>query len=135
MIDYDGINYACDQMNDKYEKMLLEVVKEAMTFGEITKCDINYEWEICDSCRGDGHHSKHLGVITYDEWNEWSDEDQDFYMGGGYDKTCDRCDGSGKVKEIDMENLPDDVKEFIEEYYREVQENIAIRRSEMYMGC
>lgn len=135
MIDYDGIDYACSQMHDRYDKMLVQTLFEAMDDGEITKCRIVYEWEICDSCRGNGHHSRHLGVISYEQWNEWSNEDQDFYMRGGYDKNCDRCDGSGKIKEIDMESLPEDVQKFIEEYYKEASESIAIRRSEMYMGC
>ena len=135
MIDYDGIDYACNQMHDKYEKMLVQTLIDAMNDGEITRCPITYEWEICESCRGNGSHSKHLGVISSESWNEWSDEDQYFYMSGGYDKTCDLCDGSGKVKELDIENLPDDVQKFIEQYYQDAANDIAIRRSEMYMGA
>lgn len=135
MIDYDGIDYACNQMHDKYEKMLIQTLLDAMDDGEITRCRIAYEWEICESCRGDGYHSKHLGVISHEQWNEWSDQDQDFYMSGGYDKKCDRCDGSGKIKVLDTESLPEDVQEYIDSYYKDVAEDIAIRRSEMYMGC
>lgn len=135
MIDYDGIGYACEQMHDKYEKMLMEALLDAMADGEITKCKIIYEWEICDSCRGNGSSSRHLGVISIESWNEWNDEDQDFYLGGGYDKICDRCDGSGKIRNLDNERLPEDVQAFIEEYYKDASDSIAIRRSEMYMGA
>lgn len=135
MIDYDGISYACEKMQDYYDKMLVRNILEAMNDGEITKCKIPYDWVICESCRGNGSHSKHLGVISSENWNEWSDEDQNFYMSGGYDKTCDLCDGSGKIKELDVESLPEDVQEFIEQYYKDVNEDIAIRRSEMYMGA
>lgn len=135
MIDYDGISYACERMQDFYDKMLVKTMIEAMDDGEITKCKITYEWVICDSCRGNGSHSKHLGVISSESWNEWSDEDQYFYMSGGYDKTCHLCDGSGKIKELNVESLPDDVQKFIEQYYQDAANDIAIRRSEMYMGA
>ena len=53
-------------------------------------------WMICPTCRGDGSHSQHLGEVRRDDW---SDEEFDDYMAGGYDRTCESCDGSGKVRE------------------------------------
>lgn len=55
------------------------------------------KWEICRNCEGDGKHSRHLGVITGSDRDDWSDEEFDDYMGGGYDTQCSVCAGSGKV--------------------------------------
>jgi DnaJ-class molecular chaperone len=51
---------------------------------------------ICPTCQGDGSHAQHLGEIRRDDW---SDEEFDDYMAGGYDQTCETCQGSGKVRE------------------------------------
>ncbi len=56
------------------------------------------KWEICSNCEGNGKHSRHLGLITSSEREQdWSDEEFDDYMNGGYDVTCSVCRGTGKV--------------------------------------
>ena len=62
-------------------------------------------WEICDCCNGDGKTSRHLGCFTS---SEWADQDEDFrhdYMAGHYDRRCDECGGSGKVRVVDEDRL------------------------------
>jgi hypothetical protein len=134
-IDYDGINSWASQEWDKAEKRMISAVIEAMNDGEIQKCSLNYEWVICDSCRGNGSHSKHLGVISHEDLIEWDEEDFYNYRSGVYDQICDRCNGSGKVKELNMDVLPQEVVDYIESYYKMISEDIAIRRSEMMMGA
>lgn len=59
-------------------------------------------WTICENCRGDGKHSKHLGSWTS---SEWAEEDRDFqedYLAGHYDRICEECKGSGKLWEVDV---------------------------------
>lgn len=51
-------------------------------------------WEICCNCGGEGAHSKALGVINTEEW---SSDELDDYMAGGYDQICEVCKGTGKV--------------------------------------
>ena len=68
-------------------------------------------WEICNHCSGDGSHSRHIGAITYeDRQRDWSDDEFDFYMRGGYDKQCEECKGSGKVLVPDFDRWPDNVR-------------------------
>lgn len=59
-------------------------------------------WGICGQCRGEGHHCGHLGAITQDEFSQWHSDEVDMYFSGGYDKTCETCDGAGKVLEVDV---------------------------------
>jgi DnaJ-class molecular chaperone len=53
-------------------------------------------WQICPHCEGDGHHAKSLGVINMEDADEEFRED---YFAGRYDRTCEICNGSGKVRE------------------------------------
>jgi hypothetical protein len=52
-------------------------------------------WIICEGCNGEGTRDT-LGVINPHEWDE--DELQG-YFAGQYDKVCDVCEGSGKVRD------------------------------------
>ena len=57
-------------------------------------------WIICPTCSGDGKHSRALGSFTMEEFNEAFDPDeQEAYMAGAYDQTCDTCSEAGKVRE------------------------------------
>ena len=55
------------------------------------------KWEICCNCEGHGKHSKHLGVITSEDLQDWSSEEFDDYLNGAYDVPCSVCKGTGKV--------------------------------------
>jgi len=130
-IDYDGINSIIDEAVNRYELRLPSVIAEAMNDGEITKAQIPFEWEICNVCHGDGGHSNRLGVINVDDWD---DEELDGYFAGRYDVTCERCNGSGKIRVIAVDSLPEDVQQFIGDYRDGYSENLAERRSEMMWG-
>ena len=57
-------------------------------------------WSICDTCRGNGKHSRHLGAITEsDREQHWSEDEFEGYMRGEYDMQCEVCKGTGKVLE------------------------------------
>lgn len=59
-------------------------------------------WIICPTCSGDGSHSRDLGSFTVDEFNEaFDDEEQEMYFSGAYDRCCETCGGSGKIREDD----------------------------------
>jgi len=56
-------------------------------------------WEICSHCDGEGHNARHLGAYTREEFDESFDYDeQEAYFRGDYDRTCEHCRGSGKVR-------------------------------------
>lgn len=62
------------------------------------------KWEICPTCRGKGTSSAYLGAFTGDDMREDPEFFED-YMNGNYDRSCDECDGTGKIEVIDTEKL------------------------------
>ena len=74
------------------------------------------KWEICCNCDGNGKHSKHLGVITSSDRDDWDDEEFDDYMNGAYDTPCSVCRGTGKV--LAGKNRTEQYYATDEEYYR-----------------
>lgn len=60
-------------------------------------------WRICPTCSGEGKHSRALGVVNPDDFSpdEWED-----YLSGGYDQPCSTCEGTGKVREGEWEERP-----------------------------
>lgn len=60
-------------------------------------------WMICPHCHGDGQHSQHLGEVNTEDWD---DEEFERYMEGAYDRNCEVCGGSGKVREDEFDDRP-----------------------------
>jgi hypothetical protein len=58
------------------------------------------EWRICGQCHGEGTSSLYLGAYTASEFYEMDEDWRDDYMDGRFDRTCESCEGSGKVQEI-----------------------------------
>lgn len=54
------------------------------------------KWMICATCDGEGKHSRALGVVNQDDF---SPDEWDGYMAGGYDSPCAPCGGEGKVRD------------------------------------
>lgn len=87
-------------------------------------------WAICGTCAGNGASSAYLGAFT----REQMDEDPDFaedYMQGVYDRPCDDCEGTGKVRVIDQDRLASldpEQREELRGYYEAMQEDDADRR-------
>lgn len=93
-------------------------------------------WAICPECDGHGKSSAYLGAITADDRErDWSEEEFDEYLRGGYDRRCDACEGSGKVKEVDWRRLSNAEREV---WRAKCEEEAAYRaecRLERMMGC
>jgi hypothetical protein len=68
-----------------------------------------FAWEICDRCRGEGTcliDGLEGVAFTASEFDEAFDpEEQESYFGGGYDRACPDCAGTGKVLALDVEKL------------------------------
>ena len=91
------------------QRMVLVIIKEEALCDECDKespdcsdCDptkrfeVPARFEVCSTCKGKGSHvnpSIDSHGITGDEWDEWGYEEQDAYMNGAYDVTCNECNG------------------------------------------
>ena len=61
-------------------------------------------WTICPDCSGAGHHALHGIAISADEWNhDWDEDEQEAYLRGDYDTTCETCGGRSTVKKFDLD--------------------------------
>lgn len=70
-------------------------------------------WLICPTCHGDGHHCQHLGAITEeDRERDWDADSWEDYMNGLYDKTCETCGGSGKVRTDTLNRILEEAAEY-----------------------
>jgi DnaJ-class molecular chaperone len=63
-----------------------------------------FKWAICPSCGGHGKSSAYLGAFTGEQMRDDPEFAED-YMAGHYDRTCEECGGSGKVKEINERRI------------------------------
>jgi len=82
------------------------------------------KWAICSSCRGDGTSTRYLGDVT-----QMIAEDPDFgedYWRGVYDRACDDCDGTGKVRVLADESVAAEWDEWL----AEEAADRAVRRAE-----
>lgn len=75
--------------------------KPTITLEDGTEQELPFAWAICSSCDGHGKSSRYLGAFTSEQMHELGDDFREDYMRGGYDRRCDRCNGSGKVASID----------------------------------
>ena len=80
--------------------------------GDGDTVEVPGRWAICECCRGTGKSSRHVeqagGGITASEMAEEEYDNPGFredYFRGKLDRCCDECSGSGKVKEVDHEQL------------------------------
>jgi hypothetical protein len=89
--------------------------------------ELPFKWVICGRCNGHGHYNDH--VYTGDEFEEAfpTDEDKDDYVNGRYDRTCESCDGSGKVKAVRTDLLTAEQLEA----YEDAVEDEAVDRAAM----
>jgi hypothetical protein len=106
-------------------------------------CDETYKvpgkYILCPRCRGtgrqcnpniDGH------GITAEEWNgpDWSDEDKEFYLSGGYDIDCTTCSGRTTILEVDEEACDKATLDKYFEYLKQKTEDKEEYRSELEYG-
>lgn len=103
--------------------------------GGVVEVTLPTKWEICVECRGNGMSSSYLGAFTSSEWAEEDEEFKEDYMAGKYDKSCEYCDGSGKVRVVDWERLDEKTTAaYIAQLEEEAQDR-ATERAERAMGA
>jgi DnaJ-class molecular chaperone len=92
-------------------------------------------WEICGACEGHGRSSAYLGAFTCDDMDEAGPEFMEDYMAGHYDRSCEHCNGAGKISVIDRDRAPAAILAKIDEAAREEAEYQAMVRAERRMGA
>ncbi len=94
-----------------------------------------FKWEICGCCNGHGTSSAYLGAYTESEMDEAGPDFHDDYMAGVYDRTCDECEGEGKVKVIDRARCGKALLRKYDQQARIDREIDAEQRAEIAAGC
>ena len=106
--------------------------------GDDTEVHLPTRWAICPDCQGEGARACGGQAFTASEWNEACHDDPDFaeeYMNGTYDRTCEDCGGSGKIKMVDEDLLSQEQRDAWEKQCQEDYDMAAERAAEMRMGC
>ena len=67
--------------------------------------ELPWKWAVCSACEGHGKSSAYLGAYTAEDMAEAGPEFVEDYINGFYDRACERCDGSGKVKVPDYAKM------------------------------
>ncbi len=91
-----------------------------------------FKWEICSQCRGHGTSTRYLGAFTADQMREDPEFAED-YKNGEYDRTCETCQGGGKVKVLDETKLSPEKLEAYRDQQRDDEDTRAIERQERMM--
>lgn len=61
------------------------------------------KWAICSTCKGEGSSSAYLGAFTREDMDNLGDDFLDDYVHGAYNRPCEACNGTGKVKRVKCE--------------------------------
>lgn len=105
-----------------------------ITADQVTEVEVEVpsHLAICGKCNGKGSHSLRFGAFSGERLAE-AREDQEFwesYTSGQLDDSCDRCEGTGRVK-VPNDNLPAWLASAIEADDAAEEDSRAERHAEM----
>lgn len=130
----ERMNYENDpRVRNKAPTTVIEIDTEDGTH----EVELPTKWVICDTCSGDGTHvnpSIDAGGLCAEDFHD----DPDFadnYMSGMYDVQCYTCSGSGKVREVDLDQLSDELRDAYERQLEDDAQYEAMCRAERIMGA
>lgn len=106
--------------------------------GETQIIRVPQKWEICCTCQGNGKHSHAVdgNGITQSEWEQdWDYEERETYLSGGYDQTCESCNGSGKVLEDDLNSLSEKDRKILIDFWNDEADYNRMCMMERLMGA
>lgn len=98
-------------------RMIIKMTqKKPVIYRDDDIIELPTKWAICHACEGEGKSSAYLGEFTEERMDEMDDEFIEDYIEGRFDRPCDCCGGSGKIKEVDLAMMsPDDIKLYQEQ--------------------
>jgi hypothetical protein len=99
------------------ERRMVAIILAENEDGEEREVEIPVEFEVCGTCEGKGKHvnpSIDSHGITEDEWGQWSPEEQETYLSGGYDVECYECSGKRVVPVPAESRMTDEQKTALE---------------------
>ena len=102
--------------------------------GEEREVEIPVEFEVCGTCEGKGRHvnpSIDAHGITEDEWGQWSDDEQDLYLSGGYDVECHECAGRRVVPVPVEARMTDEQKDALKHAIDQQHEQLSDYRTQL----
>jgi hypothetical protein len=110
------------------------MAKEIILYtGDDEEVTLPHKWQICGQCEGHGTSSAYLGAFTRDDLDEEGPEFCEDYFAGRYDRACETCGGSGKVKVVDRDRTPAHQLKAYDEQCADNAEIEAIHRMERLM--
>lgn len=134
-IDYDALREDYESEISCASADEVCVLVDAIKDGAIARFVLRFVWAICEYCHGDGTHSRRFGSFSADEWNELDGEFREGYLSGRFDRSCEVCNGSGKVRELDEDCLTDEARAYLERYRDAAYSDAMLRYHEQRMGC
>lgn len=98
------------------------------------------KFSLCPRCRGVGSHvnpSIDGHGITSEEWNgpDWSEDEKETYMSGGYDVACHRCAGEKVIKIVDRDRASAEDLKIYDDQERELRDLEAEEAAERRAGA
>lgn len=108
--------------------------------GGDTETELPWQWEICGCCEGHGTDRGASvecdgGGFTASEWAEQDDDFKEGYLRGDYDRPCEYCGGSGKVKVANTAQMPPEQVKAYEAQLKDDREYRAMCEAERRMGA
>lgn len=89
--------------------------------GDIHDITLPCKWEVCTTCRGRGSHvNPSIDSEGITDWSDWSFEDRETYMSGGYDVQCYECKGRTTSPIVDSEACYSDESRLNLQRYQEM---------------
>lgn len=77
-------------------------------------------WIICPECSGEGKSSAYLGSFTREDIErDWDPDDWQEYLDGAYDRPCNVCRGTGKLRQSAWDNYCEEHAERASESHHE----------------
>lgn len=117
----------------------------AITFdrdGEKTTVTLPTRWCICGACDGEGKTSRHVesdgGGFTASEWYDREPDFRRAYRRGDYDRNCEECNGSGKVRVIEYSKLTQEQRKALDAHNKQMafeRKIDAAHAAERRAGC
>lgn len=97
--------------------------------------ELPFFWAICGQCQGEGKSSAYLGAFTSERMDEAGPEFREDYISSAYDRTCETCGGSGKVKVVDQKRMTRaDAATYTEQQQDEAEARAVERQERLFEG-